>query len=65
MTWSDVVEIARALVEQHPRVEPLRVRSADLERWVRELPGFDDRGAGKSEAALQAIQMAWLDEVDG
>jgi FeS assembly protein IscX len=40
------------------------VRFTDLHRWVWELPGFDDEPGRSSERTLEAIQMAWLDEVE-
>jgi FeS assembly protein IscX len=64
MKWRDVREIAIALAENHPGVQPLSVRFTDLHRWVRELPGFDDDPARSNEKVLEAIQMAWLDEVE-
>ncbi len=64
MRWTDVREIAVGLAGRHPDVKPLSVRFTDLHRWVRELPGFDDDPALSSERILEAIQMAWLDEVE-
>ena len=64
MRWTDVREIAIALAERHPDVKPLSVRFTDLHRWVRELPGFADDPAKSNEKVLEAIQMAWLDEVE-
>ena len=64
MKWIDVREIAIALAEAHPAVAPLGVRFTDLHRWVRELPAFDDDPARSNEKVLEAIQMAWLDEVE-
>ncbi len=64
MKWTDVREIAFSLAERHPDVKPLTVRFTDLHRWVRELPGFADDPARSSEKILEAIQMAWLDEVE-
>jgi FeS assembly protein IscX len=64
MRWTDVREIAIALAERHPGVQPLTVRFTDLHRWVRELPGFADDPARSNEKVLEAIQMAWLDEVE-
>ena len=64
MRWTDVREIAIALAERHPEVDPLQVRFTDLHRWVRELPGFDDDPARSNEKILEAIQMTWLDERD-
>jgi len=40
------------------------VRFTDLHRWVCELPGFDDEPGRSNEKVLEAIQMAWLDEVE-
>jgi FeS assembly protein IscX len=64
MKWTDARDIAIALAEAHPDTEPLQVRFVDLHRWVRELPGFADDPLESSEKLLEAIQMAWLDEVD-
>jgi FeS assembly protein IscX len=64
MRWSDVREIAIVLSERHPEVAPLTVRFTDLHRWVCELPGFSDDPEGSNEKVLEAIQMAWLDEVE-
>ena len=36
----------------------------NLHRWVRELPGFTDEPGKSNEKVLEAIQMAWLDEVE-
>jgi len=64
MRWTDAREIAIALAETHPGVAPLSVRFTDLHRWVTELPGFADDPTRSNEKALEAIQMAWLDEVE-
>jgi len=64
LKWTDVREIAIKLSEAHPDVAPLSVRFTDLHRWVRELDGFDDDPQRSNESILEAIQMAWLDEID-
>jgi FeS assembly protein IscX len=64
MKWTDVREIAIGLADGHPGVEPLSVRFTDLHRWVCELPGFEDDPTRSNEKVLEAIQMAWLDEVE-
>ena len=64
MRWTDVREIAIALAERYPDVDPLSVRFTDLHRWVRELPGFSDDPERSNEKILEAIQMTWLDERD-
>ncbi len=63
MRWTDVTEIAIALVDTHPEVDPLTVRFTDLHRWVMELPGFEDDPNRAGEKVLEAIQQAWIDEV--
>ena len=63
MKWTDVNDIAIELCEAHPEVEPLSVRFTDLREWVIVLEGFDDEAERCGEKILEAIQMAWLDEV--
>jgi FeS assembly protein IscX len=62
--WTDVREIAIALVDKFPDTDPLKIRFTDLHQWVRELPGFADDPNKSNEKILEAIQMAWLDERD-
>ena len=64
MKWTDVNDISIKLVDLYPEVDPLRVRFTDLREWVMELPGFDDVPERCGEKILEAIQMAWLDEMD-
>lgn len=59
--WTDVREIAEALVEAHPEVDPLSVRFTELHAWVCALPGFGDNPQRSNERLLEAIQMAWLE----
>ncbi len=62
MTWEDAEDIAIALVEKFPALDPLSVRFTDLHRWVIELPGFSGDPKASSEGKLEAIQMAWFEE---
>jgi FeS assembly protein IscX len=62
MTWSDAEDIALALVERYPDVDPLTVRFTDLHRWVVELPGFTGDPKASNEGLLEAIQMRWHEE---
>lgn len=64
MKWTDVREIAIALADGRPEVDPLSVRFTDLMEWVMALPGFDDRPDRCNEKILEAIQMTWLEERD-
>ncbi|HEY4713319.1 MAG TPA: Fe-S cluster assembly protein IscX [Aquirhabdus sp.] len=64
LRWTDSLDIALALIEAHPEVDPKTIRFTDLHRWVRELPDFQDDPNRSNEKILEAIQMQWLDEVD-
>jgi FeS assembly protein IscX len=62
MTWKDAEDIALALLDRYPDVDPLTVRFTDLHRYVVELPGFGDDPKASNEGILEAIQMKWLEE---
>jgi len=62
MKWTDSRDIAIALSEAHPDVDPSTVRFTDLAAWVKALPGFDDDPKRSGEKILEAIQAAWIDE---
>lgn len=62
IVWTDVREIAIALADKLPDVDPLSVRFTDLHRWVTELDGFAGDPKRSNEQILEAIQMAWIDE---
>ncbi len=62
MKWTDSEDVAIALHEAFPGIDPLTVRFTDLRAWVIALPGFDDDPAASNEAKLEAIQMAWYEE---
>jgi FeS assembly protein IscX len=64
MKWTDTLDIAIALSEAHPDVDPKGVRFTDLFKWVQELPGFQDDPKRCGEKILEAIQMAWIEEAD-
>jgi len=63
MKWTDTLEIAIALSEKYPDTDPLSVRFTDLFAWVQDLDDFDDDPERCGEKILEAIQMAWIDEV--
>ena len=62
MKWTDSEDIAIALTEQFPDIDPLTVRFTDLREKVLGLDGFDDDPKASNEAKLEAIQMAWHEE---
>ena len=63
MKWTDTQDIAIALADAHPEVDPKRIRFTDLHRWVCALDEFDDDPSRSGEKILEAIQAAWIDEV--
>jgi FeS assembly protein IscX len=62
LTWNSIDDVALALHEAHPEVDPLTVRFTDLHDWVMKLDGFADDPKKSNEAKLEAIQMAWYEE---
>jgi FeS assembly protein IscX len=64
LKWIDTLEIAIALDEAHPDVDPQYVRFTDLHDWVCELEEFEDDPKHSGEKILEAIQMAWIEEKD-
>jgi FeS assembly protein IscX len=62
MKWTDTLDIAIALAEKHPDIDPQYVRFTDLHRWVCELDSFADDPNRSGEKILEAIQLAWIDE---
>ena len=62
MKWTDLFDIAIALDEAHPDVDPKLVRFTDLHNWVIELEEFDDDPNHSGEKILEGIQMTWIEE---
>ena len=63
MKWTDSLEIGIALAEKHPDIDPMRINFVDLMKRVVELDEFDDDPKHCGEKILEAIQMAWIEEV--
>ena len=63
MKWQDAEDIAIALVAKFPGVDPLTVRFTDLREKVLALDDFDDDPKLSNEPKLEAIQMAWYEEI--
>mgnify|MGYP000530616230 FL=1 len=62
MKWIDTQDIAIALADKHPDVDPARINFVDLRNWVLALDGFDDDPNRSGEKILEAIQAAWIEE---
>jgi FeS assembly protein IscX len=64
MKWTDSLDIAIELAERHSDVDPTTLNFVDLMRWVMALPGFEENESHCGEKKLEAIQQAWMDEVE-
>ncbi|MDR2239963.1 MAG: Fe-S cluster assembly protein IscX [Zoogloeaceae bacterium] len=64
MKWTDIHDIAIALADAHPDVDPAQINFVDLMNWTRALPGFDDDPQRCGEKILEAIQSAWMEEAE-
>ena len=62
MKWTDSQQIAEALFDTYPDVDPKNVRFTDLMQWVIALKGFNDDAKHCGEKILEAIQLAWIEE---
>ncbi len=62
--WIDSLDIAIALDEKYPDIDPKTIRFTDLHSWVCNLEGFVDEPNKSNERILEAIQMYWIDEKD-
>ncbi len=62
--WTDVQRIAEELAEAKPDVNPESVNFVDLQRWIMELPDFDNTSGRCGEKVLEAVQQLWIDEID-
>ena len=62
MRWTVAREIAENLYDEHPDVDPLKLRFTELHALVMALDDFDDDPEKSNEAILEAILQAWLDE---
>jgi FeS assembly protein IscX len=63
LKWTDSEDLAILLQERFPTIDPLTVRFTDLHQWVCDLEEFGDDPKSSNEKKLEAIQMAWLEEV--
>jgi FeS assembly protein IscX len=64
MDWDDTEEIAAALFQAFPDIEPLSLKFSELRKLVMDLDDFEGGAKGANEVRLEAIQMAWLDEIE-
>jgi FeS assembly protein IscX len=62
LTWDQPDDIALALAEKFPDLDPTHIRYTDLHKWITELEEFSDEPSRSTEGKLEAIQMEWLEE---
>jgi len=63
LRWTDSLDIALDLLDEHPDVDPKVVSFVDLRAWVLALEKFDDDPEHCGEKILEAIQMMWIEEL--
>lgn len=64
LRWVDSLEIALDLIEEYPDIDPLTLHFPELMQWVIALERFDDDPKHCGERVLEAIQLAWISELD-
>ena len=62
--WSDIQEIALELYENFPEIDPQWISFPDLHKKISNLKNFVGDPSKSNEKILEAIQMAWMDELD-
>lgn len=64
MKWVDSLDIAIELLEKFPDTDPRYINFVDLREKVMGLEGFSDDPERCGEKILEAIQAAWIEELD-
>jgi FeS assembly protein IscX len=62
MNWTDSLDIAIALDEAYPDINPLTIGFVDLKKMIITLEEFNDDEKKSGEKILEAIQMNWIEE---
>jgi FeS assembly protein IscX len=64
LKWTDSLDLAIALDEAHPEVDPNHLNFVDLRNMILALDEFDDDPGRCGERVLEAVTLAWIDEKD-
>lgn len=64
LKWTDIQDIAIELADSREDDDPKLVNFVDLRDWVLALDDFDDDPGHCGEKILEAIQAAWIDEIE-
>ena len=62
MQWKDTQLIGETLADLYPDIDPLKLRFTELHAMEVALQDFEDDPNKSTEAILEAILQAWLDE---
>jgi FeS assembly protein IscX len=62
MLWTESLEIAIALDEKHPEIDPLSISFVTLHAMVMALDDFSDEPQKSGEKILEVIQANWIEE---
>ena len=60
--WTDSIEIAISLDENHPETDPKTINFVDLRQLVINLEDFEEGQSKCGERVLEAIQMHCIEE---
>jgi FeS assembly protein IscX len=63
LTWDNIDDIALSLYDANPGYDPTHIRFTDLHKMITALPDFKDDPMASTEGKLEAIQMAWIEEI--
>ena len=63
MRWTDIYDIAFELSNCYKSVDPKTINFVDLRNWIVGLEGFSDDPERCGEKILEAIQQAWIEEM--
>ena len=64
LKWTDIHDIAIELADTYPDLDPQYINFVDLRKWVLDLDDCSDDPERCGEKILEAIQMAWMEELD-
>ncbi|HZJ95586.1 MAG TPA: Fe-S cluster assembly protein IscX [Thiopseudomonas sp.] len=64
LKWVDVQEIGIQLSDKHEDIDPRYINFVNLRQLVLDLDDFDDEPDRCGEKILEAIQAAWIEELD-
>ena len=64
LRWTDINDIAIELSEMYSDEDPLKINFVTLRDLVMSIDDFSDDPNRCGEKVLEAIQMAWIEELD-